>query len=72
MGVKLVATLSVEFEMEDGQPSDLAGTRLRTSMGHFQRYIEVGEPGVGGFGKTGVKHHTARVEIIGVPHLETV
>ena len=40
MGMKWTARLRVDFEMEDGVPENLAETRLRTSVGEFQRYIE--------------------------------
>ena len=43
------------------QAPDLAETRLKTSVGEFQRHLETGLIGAG---KTGIKHGSAKVEIV--------
>jgi hypothetical protein len=60
VGLKWRATLTVEFEMEDGQPEGLARTVLTPEVGKFRNGIEVGER----VGRTGVMHDSARVEIV--------
>ncbi len=40
---------------------DLAETRLKTSVGEFQRHLETGLIGAG---KTGIKHGSAKLEIV--------
>ena len=61
MGLKYTARLTVEFEMEDGISEHMAKARLQTSASEFQRLIETGATGIG---KTGVKHGSAKVEIL--------
>ena len=39
--------LRVDFEMEQWAAPDLAETRLRTSVGEFQRHLETGLIGAG-------------------------
>jgi hypothetical protein len=59
MGTKWTARLRVDFEIEEGAPPNLAEMRLKRSVAEFQRYIETGA-----IGKTGVKHGSAKVEIV--------
>ncbi len=59
MGRKWVALLKVEFEMEEAQSENLAEIILRREVALFQRNIEKGAH----IGRTGVKHHTAKVTI---------
>jgi hypothetical protein len=61
MGMKWTARLRVDFEMEDWAAPNLAEARLRTSVGEFQRHLE---SGLIGAEKTGVKHGSAKVEIV--------
>ena len=61
MGMKWTARLRVDFEMEEWAAPDLAETRLKTSVGEFQRHLETGLIGAG---KTGIKHGSAKVEIV--------
>jgi hypothetical protein len=58
--VKYSANLRVTFEMEPGQPDNLAETVLKREVGQFQQAIERGM----GVGKTGVKRGSAQVEIL--------
>jgi hypothetical protein len=58
--VKYSADIRVTFEMELGQPDNLAETVLRREVGQFQGAIERGS----GVGKTGVKRGSAQVEIL--------
>ena len=60
MGIKWIATLKVEFEMEDGQPEGLPKIVLTREVNIFQDAIERDR----GIGKTGVKRGSAKVEVI--------
>lgn len=59
MGMRMTATVEVEFEMEEGQPENLAELVLRRETSEFQNRIERGT----GIGRTGVKHGSAKVVI---------
>jgi hypothetical protein len=61
MGAKLTATIYVQFEMEDSAPDNLAETRLKTSLGEMQRFIE---SGITGSAKTLVKRGAVRVVLL--------
>jgi len=63
MGIKWTADLRVEIEMEDGQPENLGETVLNREVGRFRSNIERGDM----FGRTGVKHGSARVEYLKKP-----
>jgi hypothetical protein len=58
--VKYSADIRVTFEMEPGQPGNLAHTVLTREVGNFRLGIERGT----GVGKTGVKRDSAQVEIL--------
>ena len=60
MGIKWTARLRVDFEMEEGAQEHQAETRLRTSAGQLQYFIEEGT----GIRKTLVKRGSAKVEIV--------
>jgi hypothetical protein len=60
MGQKWIATLKVEFEMEDGRPDGLAKMVLLREVGQFRNNIERGL----GIAPTGVKANSAKVEIV--------
>jgi hypothetical protein len=60
------AALAVEFEMEGGQPDRLAHTVLRRQAAQFQNDIERGA----GIGRTDVKRHSARVDIVSQEAME--
>jgi hypothetical protein len=60
VGVKYFATLLVEFEMEDGQPENLAKIVLNREVGRLHHAIERGSE----VAPTGVKPGSARVEIL--------
>ena len=58
--MRYTADLRVTFEMEPGQPANLAGIVLNREVSQFRYAIEHGR----GFGKTGVKQGSARVDIL--------
>jgi hypothetical protein len=60
MGAKMIATLEVKFEMEDGHPDWFPELVLRSKVAEFQQKIELGR-GVAG---TGVKPGSARIKIL--------
>lgn len=64
--MRYTADLRVTFEMEPGQPENLAETVLRREVGQFQLAIERGM----GVAKTGVKKGSAKVEILSQGPLE--
>jgi len=58
--MKYSANLKVTFEMEPGQPANLAQTVLTREVRQFQQAIERGV----GVAKTGVKPGSAQVDIL--------
>jgi hypothetical protein len=60
VGLKWTATLTVEFEMEEGQPENLAKVVLNRQAMKFQHDIERGMD----VGRTGVKHGSAKVIVV--------
>lgn len=54
------AVLRVTFEMEPGQPANLAGIVLSREVAQFRHAIEHAR----GFGQTGIKKGSATVEIL--------
>jgi hypothetical protein len=60
MGIRWSASLTVDFEMEEGVTADLAERRLRESAIEFQRLIEIGH----GNGSTRFKPGSAKVTIV--------
>jgi hypothetical protein len=60
MGVKWVAELRVEFEMEDSSENQ-AEERLRAAVGEFERFFEGGPAGIA---KTNVKRGSVKVATV--------
>lgn len=58
--MRYTADLRVTFVMEPGQPENLAHMVLEREIVQFRRAIEHGR----GFGRTGVKRGSAKVEIL--------
>ena len=65
--MKYSANLKVTFEMESGQPANLAELVLKREVGQFQLAIERGV----GIAKTGVKKGSAEVEIVSQGEVKT-
>jgi hypothetical protein len=60
MGAKMIATLEVKFELEDGHPDWYPLLILRRRVTEFQLRIEMGR----GIERTGVKRGSARIKIL--------
>lgn len=56
--MKLTATITVEFEMEDGEPADAASAVLARGLSVLRLGIERN-----GIGSTGIKRDSLKVEI---------
>ena len=59
MGVKWIGRLKVEYEMEEGQPKNLAEMILVREAAALERTIEKGAH----IARSGVKHDTVKVTI---------